>query len=112
MTAGGQRDEVPPGFGPPAGFPLPGGPKVPGMRGEVATTGALVLAVAAAVLCPPLGIVAVVLALRARSANEHGQVDVARGRRRGAMLLSCIGLPLGLAAWTVCVLWWVPGLMN
>jgi hypothetical protein len=101
-------DELPSGFGPPAGFTLPGGPKVPGTRGDVRTGGALALAVLAVVVALPAGLLALLFALQARAANEHGQVDVARDKVRLARGFGWAGVALGVAGWAAlaAILWW------
>jgi hypothetical protein len=99
-----RNDELPAGFGPPAGFTLPGGPKVPGTRGDLRTTGTLALAIAATVLLVPVGIVALLLTLRARTANEHAQTDVARDKARLARIVAWIAIALGVVGWGLAVL--------
>jgi hypothetical protein len=101
------NDELPSGFGPPAGFTLPGGPKVPGTRGDVRTGPVLALAVVAAVVLLPVGLVALLFALQARAANENAQVDVARDKVNLARIVGWAGVAIGLAAWAAfaAILW-------
>lgn len=99
-----RNDELPAGFGPPAGFTLPGGPKVPGTRGDVRTTGTFVLAIAATVLFVPVGLVALLLTLQARTANEHAQNDVARDKARVARIVAWLAIALGIVGWGLAVL--------
>lgn len=86
---------------------MPGGPKVPGTRGDVRTGGVLALAVVAAVVLLPVGLVALLFALQARAANENAQVDVARDKAHLARIVGWAGVAVGLAGWAAfaAILW-------
>jgi Pyruvate/2-oxoacid:ferredoxin oxidoreductase gamma subunit len=78
---------------------MPGGPKLPGAFAEVRTRGAVVLGAVAAVLFLPLGVAALVLAIRAYFQAQRGQVDEAlRGVRR-ARTAGWVGVVTGVALW-------------
>jgi len=98
--------EMPSGFGPPAGFTLPGGPKLPGASGEVRTGRATILALAATVLCLPVGAAALVFVLRAGIDARRGQVDEAHRALRRGRLTAWAGVAIGVVAWTVGLLLW------
>lgn len=109
MATPGQQGpyETPPsGFGPPAGFTMPGGPKLPGASGEVRTGGTVVLAVVAAALFLPLGVAALVLAIRAGIQAERGQADEARRDLRRARAAGWVGIATGVALWIGALVIW------
>jgi hypothetical protein len=99
--------ETPVGFGPPAGFAMPGGPKLLGASGSLRTRRATWLAAVATVLCFPLGMAALVLALLAHSAADRGEVDPARVKLRRALAIGWVAIALGALAWMAAVVSWL-----
>jgi hypothetical protein len=91
--------ETPPAFGPPAGFTLPGGPKLSVPPPEVRTAGVLWLAFAAVALFLPLGIVALILTRLARAADDRGDVALARRRAAQARAAGLAAVLVGTATW-------------
>jgi hypothetical protein len=99
--------EAPVGFGPPAGFAMPGGPKLPGASGSLRTRRATWLAAVATVLCFPLGIASLALALLAGRAADRGELDAARTKLRRALAIGWLAIALGALAWMAAVVSWV-----
>ena len=93
MQYGGpQYPAPPPGFGPPGGgFGGVGGPRLPGQGGvEVNTTLPLVISIVSCLCCGLSfvgGVIGIVLSLQAKTAKEHGDMEVAQKKARLALIL-------------------------